>query len=93
MNTPTPTPTSTSIRIRLTPDQCADLDRLRSFLGLPSISATAARLVGWNARTIAAALSADENDAEPFASACADAVGDVARLSMRNAVLEALRHE
>lgn len=75
------------IRLRLTTDECAAIDRVRQFLGLPSVSSAAHRLAVWNARNIAAAL---DTDARP--DALADAVGlnvgDLARLVMRQAITE-----
>lgn len=58
-NTDTHTDThaeAVSVRLRLTPAEVAKLDRVRSFLGLRSLSATAARLATWNADVLAAAL-------------------------------------
>lgn len=51
------TPTeSTSIRLRLSPEQATRLATVQRFLGLPSLSQTAARLALWNADMISAAL-------------------------------------
>jgi len=45
-----------SVRLRLTPPQVKKLERVRSFLGLPSLSSTAARLALWNADALAVSL-------------------------------------
>lgn len=45
------------VRLRFSPDQVRRLERVRAFLGLPSISATAARLCMWNADEISNALT------------------------------------
>lgn len=57
-DTPTTTtrPETVSIRLRLTPREAARLETVRGFLGLPSLSATAARLALWNADVLAASL-------------------------------------
>lgn len=49
-------PETVSVRLRLTPPQVKKLERVRSFLGLPSLSSAAARLALWNADVLAAAL-------------------------------------
>lgn len=49
-------PDTVSVRLRLTPPQVKKLERVRSFLGLPSLSSTAARLALWNADAIAVSL-------------------------------------
>ena len=54
-NTATHTDT-VSVRLRLTPPQVKKLERVRSFLGLPSLSSTAARLALWNADALAVSL-------------------------------------
>ena len=54
-NTDTHTDT-VSVRLRLTPPQVKKLERVRSFLGLPSLSSTAARLALWNADALAVSL-------------------------------------
>lgn len=50
------TPDTTMIRLRLTPQQADALGTVQRFCGLPSLSATAARLVTWNADALAAEL-------------------------------------
>jgi len=58
-NTDTHTDThadTVSVRLRLTPPQVKKLERVRSFLGLPSLSSTAARLALWNADALAVSL-------------------------------------
>lgn len=45
-----------SIRLRLTDTEARKLDRVREFLGLRSLSATAARLALWNADALAVSL-------------------------------------
>lgn len=80
-----------SIRLRLTPRECADLDRVRVFLGLPSLSSTAHRLTLWNARSLAAALDTDTAHPDGLADAVGDNLGDIARLAMRQAIREAGR--
>lgn len=80
-----------SIRLRLTPRECADLDRVRVFLGLPSLSSAAHRLTLWNARSLAAALDTDTGHPDAFVDAVGDNVADVARLAMRQAIREAGR--
>lgn len=49
-------PETVSVRLRLTPPQVKKLERVRSFLGLPSLSSTAARLALWNADALAVSL-------------------------------------
>lgn len=49
-------PDTVSVRLRLTPPQVKKLERVRSFLGLPSLSSTAARLALWNADALAVSL-------------------------------------
>lgn len=49
-------PDTVSVRLRLTPPQVKKLERVRSFLGLPSLSSTAARLALWNADVLAVSL-------------------------------------
>ena len=49
-------PDTFSVRLRLTPPQVKKLERVRSFLGLPSLSSTAARLALWNADALAVSL-------------------------------------
>ncbi len=62
MKTDTDTDTDTSpargvsIRLRISPRDVARLAPIQQFLGLPSLSATAARLALWNADTLAASL-------------------------------------
>lgn len=62
MNTDTDTDTDArpvrpvSIRLRLSPAEVRKLEPIQQFLGLPSLSATAARLALWNADTLSASL-------------------------------------
>lgn len=49
-------PETVSVRLRLTPPEVQKIERVRSFLGLPSLSSTAARLALWNADVLAASL-------------------------------------
>lgn len=49
-------PDTVSVRLRLTPPQVKKLERVRSFLGLPSLSSTVARLALWNADALAVSL-------------------------------------
>ena len=79
----------TSIRMRLTGRECADLDRVRAFLGLQSLSATAKRLALWNARALSAALASDAPVG--LVDAVGDNISDMARLAMRQAIREAGR--
>ena len=73
----TPTPNdSISVRLRLTPEQAATMQVVQRFLGLPSLSQTAARLAVWNAQTLAAALG-DEKAEQTAADAAADAARSV----------------
>jgi hypothetical protein len=62
MNTPAthtePHAEGVSVRLRLTPEEVKKIDRVRSFLGLRSLSQTAARLATWNADALAVALGA-----------------------------------
>lgn len=55
MTTPTHSDT-VSVRLRLTPKDVQRLEKIQGFLGLPSLSATAARLTLWNAEVLAASL-------------------------------------
>ena len=89
--TTTTTPDRTvSIRLRLTPRECASLERVRVFLGLPSLSSAAHRLALWNARSLAAALDTDTTP-DAFVDAVGDNLGDIARLAVRQAIREAGR--
>ena len=49
-------PEAVSVRLRLSPDEVKKIDRVRAFLGLRSLSQTAARLATWNADVLAASL-------------------------------------
>lgn len=46
------------VRLRFSRQQVETLDRIRRFIGLPSVSSTVARLAMWNAREIDEALTA-----------------------------------
>lgn len=67
-------PGTVSVRLRLTPPQVAKLERVQDFLGLPSLSSTAARLALWNADALALALGAIPEDP------------DLTRLAIRAAI-------
>lgn len=54
-----------SIRLRLTNEEAARLDTIRRFLGLPSLSTTAARLALWNADTISSSLGIVQPASKP----------------------------
>lgn len=61
MDNPIPTPSPApadrvSVRLRLSTTEAKKLDRVREFLGLRSLSATAARLALWNADALAVSL-------------------------------------
>lgn len=78
---------TTNIRLRLTQGEITDLETVRAFLGLKSVSATAARLVTWNAHTLAESLRAD-GEPQAMASTLAEVASDAVRLSFRHALLQ-----
>lgn len=81
MNTKT-----TNLRIRLTDEELANLDTVRQFLGLKSVSAAAARLCTWNARILGETLRSD--DASAGASAIGDVVGEATKLALQKLILD-----
>lgn len=84
MKTCPPSPTeTTSVRLRLTVDEVKQLDTVRRFLGLPSLSATAARLALWNAKILASSLSSDS-----LPDVTADVVAEATRLATRKVLAD-----
>lgn len=75
---------TTNIRIRLTDSQLADLEVIRAFLGLPSVSQAAARLATWNAGVLATSLRSDsDTDVGPFALLVAKAANGATKEAIR----------
>lgn len=77
---------TTNIRIRLTAEELAELETVRQFLGLRSVSAAAARLALWNARILAASLRSDSPD--DGAATISEVVADAVRLSLRKTLAD-----
>lgn len=75
---------TTNIRIRLTASELEDLETVRQFLGLRSVSAAAARLCLWNARILATSLRSDSEDEN--ATTISEVVQDAVKLSLRKAL-------
>lgn len=62
------------------------LETVRQFLGLPSLSQTAARLALWNAKTLSDALRSDGSP-DVMADSLSTIVGDGVRLALRKALI------
>lgn len=85
----TTTPEYTNIRLRLSPSELDDIETVRQFLGLKSVSAAAARLAVWNAKMLAESLRSDGSK-NAFATTVSEVAADAVRLSFRRAILEGL---
>lgn len=82
---------TTNIRIRLTSAELSDLETVRQFLGLRSVSAAAARLAVWNARMLAQSLRSDISEPgalDAMSSTVGDVVSDGVRLAFRKFILD-----
>lgn len=77
----------TNIRLRLSPSELDDIETVRQFLGLKSVSAAAARLAVWNAKILAQSLRSD-GSVDAFATSIADVAADATRLCFRQAILD-----
>lgn len=78
-----------SVRVRLTTSQAEQFDKLREFLGLPSLSGTVARLALWNLSTLSEALSV-ETSPEKIVGTMGPMIVDVAKAAVRSAFREGL---
>ena len=85
-----PSEPTTNIRIRLTASELSELETVRQFLGLRSVSAAAARLCLWNARILATSLRSDSEDEN--ATTISEVVQDAVRLSIRKVLAEETGH-
>lgn len=74
---------TTNIRIRLTDDELADIDTVRQFLGLRSVSAAAGRLAVWNARILGRSLRSEADDSLDVVRTV---LGDAMRLALRKCI-------
>lgn len=81
---------TTNIRIRLTASELSELETVRQFLGLRSVSAAAARLCLWNARILATSLRSDSPD--DGATTISEVVQDAVKLSLRKMLSEECGH-
>lgn len=79
---------TTNIRIRLTDDELADIDTVRQFLGLRSVSAAAGRLAVWNARILGRSLRSDTDDS---LEVIGTVIGDATRLALRKYIEDSER--
>ncbi len=78
-----------SVRIRLTSSQAREFDKIREFLGLPSLSGTVARLALWNLSTLSEALSVNTSP-EKVAKTMGPMLADVAQAAVRSVFREGL---
>lgn len=77
---------TTCIRLRFSPEEIQQLETIRDWLGVRSVSAAAARLVQWNAAAVVAALST--HPVTPLEKAFNGLVDDVVRAAERAAIKE-----
>ena len=77
-----------NIRLRLSRDEVAELETIRRFLGLRSVSAAAGRLVVWNARILGRSLRSDSDDS---LEVIGTVIGDATRLALRKYIEDSER--
>lgn len=78
-----------SVRVRLTSSQAMEFERMREFLGMPSLSGTVARLALWNLSSLSEALSVNTTP-EKVVATMGPMIADVTQAAIRSAVRDGI---